>query len=247
MYICLTILSSAAPEKVEKEEEKEKKEEPEPEKIAVPSVEKKPPVTTASPKARKKSPVSKTPKSAPNPPPKRRLSSTPSSSTKNSKKSSSQDKAKKQGPPPPPIPVFSTSGPPGSRIHPTGALSVHKSTFTIPKKHSQTPGVKESSVSGPSPTAKKPPVSVPTATTKNQPAVSKPVQSSVSALPPQPPPNNQMRSNIRRSLTDILYKRWEFTNLVFAFIISIFFSVMLHILFHSVGFILNILWQEFLG
>ncbi|KAI4891328.1 hypothetical protein NFI96_009316 [Prochilodus magdalenae] len=207
-----SVLNKACAQK-EKEKEKEKEEQQmevtEPEKKDPPPVEKKPLATTASPKGVKKSPGLKLVKPSPVAAPKGKAITTSASNAKDLKKQQTlqtkMGKSKKPGPPPPPIPVFSSSGPPGSRIHATGALSVAKSTFTIPKKQPQG-GSKESSGSGPSATTRTPSAPMPS-TFQGHPPHSKPAQHTPPVVPPQPPPNNQMRSNIRRSLTDILYKR----------------------------------------
>ncbi|KAL7837223.1 hypothetical protein SRHO_G00269340 [Serrasalmus rhombeus] len=206
-----TVLNKASGTQKDKEKEKDEQqtEITEPEKKDPPPVEKKPPSMTKSPKGGKKSPGLKSVKSAPVATPKGKASTTNVSNAKDLKKhpplQTKMGKSKKPGPPPPPIPVFSSSGPPGSRIHATGALSVAKSTFTIPKKQPQG-GSKESAGSGPSPTTRTPPAPM-SSTHHGHPPPSKSSQPAAPALPPLPPPNNQMRSNIRRSLTDILYKR----------------------------------------
>ncbi|KAI4891329.1 hypothetical protein NFI96_031733, partial [Prochilodus magdalenae] len=208
-----SVLNKASGAQKEKEKEKEKEEQQmevtEPEKKDPPPVEKKPLATTASPKGVKKSPGLKLVKPSPVAAPKGKAITTSASNAKDLKKQQTlqtkMGKSKKPGPPPPPIPVFSSSGPPGSRIHATGALSVAKSTFTIPKKQPQG-GSKESSGSGPSATTRTPSAPMPS-TFQGHPPHSKPAQHTPPVVPPQPPPNNQMRSNIRRSLTDILYKR----------------------------------------
>ncbi|XP_041080158.1 death-inducer obliterator 1-like isoform X2 [Polyodon spathula] len=79
-----------------------------------------------------------------------------------------------------------------SKHHATGALSITKTSYTIPKKLPST--------SGASPAARQPSGSSVTAAPA---APSKPAPPSAS----QPQPNNQIRHNIRRSLTEILYKR----------------------------------------
>ncbi|XP_058860325.1 death-inducer obliterator 1-like isoform X2 [Acipenser ruthenus] len=79
-----------------------------------------------------------------------------------------------------------------SKHHASGALSITKTSYTIPKKLPST--------SGASPAARQPSGSSVTAAPA---APSKPALPSAS----QPQPNNQIRQNIRRSLTEILYKR----------------------------------------
>uniref|UniRef100_A0A672IV63 TFIIS central domain-containing protein n=1 Tax=Salarias fasciatus TaxID=181472 RepID=A0A672IV63_SALFA len=98
--------------------------------------------------------------------------------------------------------------PPGP-IHVTGALRVTKSNFTIPKKQPQ-PQPKESSSNSPSGSSSRVPSSPVSSTPPSHSSSSRPPHPAVSAphVPPMPPPHNkQMRTNIRRSLTDILYKR----------------------------------------
>ncbi|XP_050978340.1 death-inducer obliterator 1 isoform X7 [Labeo rohita] len=194
--------TSAAPKDKEKEDNEEVKTEKE-----TASADKKPPALNVVPKGGKKSPGSKGTKAATaatSPLPKGKPTITPLSSGRELRKQPVpiQGKAKKPGPPPPPIPVLSPPGGPGSRHHVSGALRVSKSTFTIPKKQPQA-GQKESAEPGPSPTARTPPSPV----SSTQHLAPKPTQPAAPPAPPQPPPNNQMRSNIRRSLTDILYKR----------------------------------------
>ncbi|XP_067288052.1 death-inducer obliterator 1 isoform X2 [Pseudorasbora parva] len=199
--ISASVLNKASPPK---EKEKEAIEEVKPEKETA-SADKKPPATNVAPKGGKKSPGSKGTKSAAATSsfPKGKPNAAPLSSGRELRKQPiPQVKLKKPGPPPPPIPVLSPSGPPGSRHHASGALRVGKSTFTIPKKQPQAVQ-KESAEPGPSATTRTPPSPV----SSTQHPVPKPTLPAAPAAPPQPPPNNQMRSNIRRSLTDILYKR----------------------------------------
>ncbi|XP_052424745.1 death-inducer obliterator 1 isoform X2 [Carassius gibelio] len=191
----------------QKEKEKEDHEEVKPEKEMV-SADKKPPASNVAPKGGKKSPGSKGTKAAAattSPLPKGKASAAPLSSGRELRKQPVpiQAKPKKPGPPIPPIPVLSPLGPPGSRHHPSGALRVGKSTFTIPKKQPQVVQ-KDSAEPGPSPKSRTPSSSV-SSTQHSAPKPTQPTAPAVSAS--QPPPNNQMRSNIRRSLTDILYKR----------------------------------------
>ncbi|XP_043107441.1 death-inducer obliterator 1 isoform X4 [Puntigrus tetrazona] len=193
--------TSAAQKDKEKEDNEVK-----PEKETA-SVDKKPPASNIPPKGGKKSPGSKGTKAAAASTsllPKGKSSATPLSSGRELRKQPIpiQTKPKKPGPPIPPIPVLPPSGPPGSRHHASGALRVAKSTFTIPKKQPQTVQ-KDSAEPGPSPNSRTPPPPV----SSTQHSAPKPTPPAASAAPPQPPPNNQMRSNIRRSLTDILYKR----------------------------------------
>ncbi|KAL0181553.1 hypothetical protein M9458_023959, partial [Cirrhinus mrigala] len=189
-----------------KDKEKEDNEEVKPEKETA-SADKKPPASNVAPKGGKKSPGSKGTKAAAaatsSPLPKGKPTITPLNSGRELRKQPIpiQSKSKKPGPPPPPIPVLSPPGGPGSRHHASGALRVSKSTFTIPKKQPQA-GQKEVAEPGPSPTSRTPPSPV----SSTQHSAPKPTQPTAPPAPPQPPPNNQMRSNIRRSLTDILYK-----------------------------------------
>ncbi|KAK7127884.1 hypothetical protein R3I93_020458 [Phoxinus phoxinus] len=199
--ISASVLNKASPQK---DKEKEGNEEVKPEKETA-SADKKPPATNVAPKGGKKSPGSKGTRAAAatSPLPKGKTNAAPLSSGRELRKQPIlQSKLKKPGPPPPPIPVLTPSGPPGSRHHASGALRVGKSTFTIPKKQPQA-GPKESAEPGPSPTTRTPPSPV----SSTQHPLPKPPQPAATNAPPQPPPNNQMRSNIRRSLTDILYKR----------------------------------------
>ncbi|KAF4107568.1 hypothetical protein G5714_011932 [Onychostoma macrolepis] len=190
----------------QKDKEKEDNEEVKPEKETA-STDKKPPASIVPPKGGKKSPGSKGTKAAAtttSPLPKGKTNAAPLSSGRELRKQPIpiQVKPKKPGPPIPPIPVLSPPGPPGSRHHASGALRVGKSTFTIPKKQPQAVQ-KDSAEPGPSPNSRTPPLPV----SSTQHSAPKPTQPAAPAAPPQPPPNNQMRSNIRRSLTDILYKR----------------------------------------
>ncbi|XP_016352837.1 death-inducer obliterator 1-like isoform X2 [Sinocyclocheilus anshuiensis] len=189
----------------QKDKEKEDNEEVKPEKETA-SADKKAPASNVAPKGGKKSPGYKGTKAAAatSPLSKAKTTAAPLNSGRELRKQPIpiQGKSKKPGPPPPPIPVLSPSGLPGSRHHATGALRVGKSTFTIPKKQPQA-GQKDSAEPGPSPTTRTPP----SPGSSIQHSAPKPTQPIAAAAPPQPPPNNQMRSNIRRSLTDILYKR----------------------------------------
>ncbi|XP_051956914.1 death-inducer obliterator 1-like isoform X3 [Xyrauchen texanus] len=205
--ISASVLNKAS---AQKDKEKEDIERVKPEKETA-SADKKAPASNVAPKGGKKSPGLKGIKGAAaiSTPTKGKTSAAPLGSARDLRKRTPPQcnlgKSKKPGPPPPPIPVLSPSGPAGSRHHASGALRVAKSTFTIPKKQPQTVP-KESAEAGPSPISRTPPsqmLSIPSI----QHPVSKPTQPPPPAAPPQPPPNNQMRSNIRRSLTDILYKR----------------------------------------
>uniref|UniRef100_H3CPC2 Death inducer-obliterator 1 n=1 Tax=Tetraodon nigroviridis TaxID=99883 RepID=H3CPC2_TETNG len=96
-----------------------------------------------------------------------------------------------------------SSFPPGP-IHVTGALRVTKSNFTIPKKQPQ-PKDSSSESHSSSRVPSTPASSAPSSHSSSRSSHS--ASSAPSASPLPPPPNNQMRQNIRRSLTDILYKR----------------------------------------
>lgn len=212
------------PAAAQKDKEKEDNEEVKPEKETA-SPEKKPPASNVTPKGGKKSPGSKGTKAAAattSPLPKGKTSVAHLRSGRELRKQPIpiQAKPKKPGPPMLPIPVLSPPGPPGSRHHVSGALRVSKSTFTIPKK--QPPAVqKDSAEPGPSPNSRTPPSPV----SSTQHSAPKPTHPTPPAAPPQQPPNNQMRSNIRRSLTDILYKRLAmFQRYNICFILLIFFS-----------------------
>ncbi|TRY66539.1 hypothetical protein DNTS_015918 [Danionella cerebrum] len=193
-----TVLSKAS--SIQKDEEKEKEEAKPVKKAASP--EKKAPVLNVTPKGGKKSPVSKgtkVPTAATSSLPKGKTSAAPPSSGRELRKqSTTHSKANKPVPPPTPPPANPVSSPPGSRHHASGALRVMKSNFTIPKKQ-PLPGQKELQEPGPSPSSR---TTSSVSSIQNPPP--KPAQP---AAPPPAPPNNQMRSNIRRSLTDILFKR----------------------------------------
>uniref|UniRef100_A0A8C9R5Q7 TFIIS central domain-containing protein n=1 Tax=Scleropages formosus TaxID=113540 RepID=A0A8C9R5Q7_SCLFO len=95
----------------------------------------------------------------------------------------------------------SSAVPPSSRHHVTGALRVTKTTFTIPKKQPK----QEPSQSGGPPRPSPPAVPLAPPAPSISAPTSRPPQPAPSQ--PQPQPNNQIRQNIRRSLTEILYKR----------------------------------------
>lgn len=97
-----------------------------------------------------------------------------------------------------------SSYPPGP-IHITGALRVTKSNFTIPKKQPQQKDASSESHSS----SRVPSSQAFSASSSHSSSRSHSASSAPPASPVPPPPNNQMRQNIRRSLTDILYKRWE--------------------------------------
>ncbi|RVE72470.1 hypothetical protein OJAV_G00042050 [Oryzias javanicus] len=185
-----TVLNKKSPPKEEKQAVKE----------ATPSSEKSSSASTtqSKSKAKNKSPTRKAAKVSP----KGKKPSNPPGDSKTSKKpaappnkTSSQTKKSSSSSTPAPSPF------PQGPIHVTGALRVTKTNFTIPKKQPQ----KDFSSLSPSPSS-----SSRTASASSTP----PSQSSSrSAHPPapvspmRPPPNTQMRQNIRRSLTDILFKR----------------------------------------
>ncbi len=211
------------PAAAQKDKEKEDNEEVKPEKETA-SPEKKPPASNVTPKGGKKSPGSKGTKASAattSPLPKGKTSAAHLRSGRELRKQPIpiQAKPKKPGPPMLPIPVLSPPGPPGSRHHVSGALRVSKSTFTIPKKQPQAVQ-KDSAEPGPSPNSRTPPSPV----SSTQHSAPKPTHPTPPAAPPsQPPPNNQMRSNIRRSLTDILYKRLEMFQRYNIYLILLFF------------------------
>ncbi|MEQ2214384.1 hypothetical protein XENOCAPTIV_004358, partial [Xenoophorus captivus] len=184
-----TVLNKKSPPKDEKKTGKEQN----------PSPEKSTKASAALRKGKQKSPsqksaavLSKSKKSSPQ-----------AGSSKVSKKTApaptkTAEKSKKPGQ----ISAPATSPFPAGPIHVTGALRVTKSNFTIPKKQ---PQQKDStSQSQPDSSSR-----VPTSTTSSH-SSSRPSHPPVSTShtsPVRPPANNQMRQNIRRSLTDILFKR----------------------------------------
>ncbi|XP_049417155.1 death-inducer obliterator 1 isoform X1 [Epinephelus fuscoguttatus] len=194
-----TVLNKKSPSKEEKQSEKEQKE-----KEPTPTPEKPSLASTTPVKGKKKSPATKGSKVSP----RGRKPSAQSPSSKMSKKatipqSKTTTKSKKPGPKPVPTPSPFPPGP----IHVTGALRVTKSNFTIPKKQPQQKDSPSHSKSSPSSRVPSSPVSSapPTHSPSSRPP--HPAASVPPASPMPPPPNNQMRTNIRRSLTDILYKR----------------------------------------
>ncbi|KAM6980810.1 death-inducer obliterator 1-like [Aplochiton taeniatus] len=146
-------------------------------------------------KGSKRSPGTKGAKTSPKGKKTTQLTGSAKSSKKQATPTSKKDKSKKSSPLPSPFP-------PGP-VHITGALRVTKSSFTIPKKQPQ----QRESPSHSQSTSSKATSSV--SSSRSQSSSSRPPHSTASAPPmsPTPPPNNQMRQNIRRSLTDILYKR----------------------------------------
>ncbi|CAK6958397.1 death-inducer obliterator 1 isoform X1 [Scomber scombrus] len=193
-----TVLNKKSPPKEEKQNEKEHKErEP-----AVPP-EKSSSVSATPVKGNKKSLSTKGGKGSP----KGKKPSPQSTNSKASKKpatppSKTAAKSKKQAK----TAHAQSSFPPGP-IHVTGALRVTKSNFTIPKKQPQqkdTPSHSQSSSSSRVPSS---PVSSGSSSHSSSSRPPHPASSAPPVTPMPPPPNNQMRQNIRRSLTDILYKR----------------------------------------
>ncbi|XP_053724415.1 death-inducer obliterator 1-like [Synchiropus splendidus] len=189
--ISATVLNKKSPLKEEKQREKEPTTDRE-----------KSPVPRSPKKKDKKSVPAKEPTKV-SPRSKRALArSTSSKASRNSAAppSKSSAKTKKPATPPAKTPSPYPSGP----IHVTGALRVTKSNFTIPKK--QQPQQKDSlSKSSSSPKVSS---SAPSAASSH--SSSKPKHSASSGPAPRshvPPANHQMRQNIRRSLTDILFKR----------------------------------------
>ncbi|KAG7477943.1 hypothetical protein MATL_G00074950 [Megalops atlanticus] len=164
------------------------------------AVRKQSPVSSPPPKSSKKSPlVTKTLTKG------KKHALPPTNRGRASKKPLPPSKPKKTSSALPHLPTAAPSpaGPPAARHHITGALRVSKTTFTIPKKQSQPQP--QPPASGLSTTSKPPPVSStpPTSSTSAPPRPPQPAP----VVAPQPQPNNQIRQNIRRSLTDILYKR----------------------------------------
>ncbi|CAJ1051365.1 death-inducer obliterator 1-like isoform X6 [Xyrichtys novacula] len=198
-----TVLNKKSPLKEEKQCEKEQKE-----KEPAPAPEKPQPVSTPTPvKRNKKASPTKPTKVSPK---KGKKPSTQTSSSKASKKpvtppSKATTRSKKPGPP---SAQTSSRFPPGP-IHVTGALRVTKSNFTIPKKQPQQKDASSHPQSSSSPRVPSSPVSS-GSSHHSSPSSSRPPHPAASgppASPMPPPPNNQMRQNIRRSLTDILFKR----------------------------------------
>ncbi|XP_034724216.1 death-inducer obliterator 1-like isoform X3 [Etheostoma cragini] len=192
-----TVLNKKSPPKEEKQSEKKEKEPP----LAP---EKPPRATTTPVKGNKKSPTTKAAKVSPKgkkPSPQATRSKAPKKPATPQSKTAA--KTKKPGA----TPVHTPSRFPPGPIHVTGALRVTKSNFTIPKKQPQQKeapshtNISSSSRVPSSPVSSAPP-SHSLSSRPPHPAASAPPMS-----PMSPPPNNQMRTNIRRSLTDILYKR----------------------------------------
>ncbi|XP_054472335.1 death-inducer obliterator 1 [Anoplopoma fimbria] len=194
-----TVLNKKSPLKEEKQSEKEQKE-----KDPAPAPEN-PPLASPTPvKGNKKSPTTKAAKVTP----KGRKPSLQTTSSKVSKKpvtppSKTAAKSKKQGQTAAHTPSRFPPGP----IHVTGALRVTKSNFTIPKKAPQQKEVPNPSKSSSSSRVPSSPVSTAPSSHSSSSRPPHSAASAPSASPMPPPPNNQMRTNIRRSLTDIIYKR----------------------------------------
>ncbi|GAA6221817.1 death-inducer obliterator 1-like [Lates japonicus] len=191
-----TVLNKKSPPKEEKQTEKEQKE-----KEPAPAPEKPSPAPTTPVKGNKKSLTTKAAKVSP----KGKKPSLQANSSKKSKKpatppSKTPSKSKKSGP----LPAHAPSPFPPGPIHVTGALRVTKSNFTIPKKQPQQKDATSHSHSSSSSRVPSSPVS---SSPSSHSSSSRSSHSAAPAPPMPPPPNNQMRQNIRRSLTDILYKR----------------------------------------
>ncbi|XP_031134684.1 death-inducer obliterator 1 isoform X1 [Sander lucioperca] len=192
-----TVLNKKSPPKEEKQSEKKEKEPP--------LAPEKPSRATATPvKGNKKSATTKAAKVSP----KGRKPSLQATSSKAPKKPATpQSKTAAKSKKPGSTPVHTPSRFPPGPIHVTGALRVTKSNFTIPKKQPQQKDApSHSNLSSASRVPSSPVSSAPSSHSLSSrpphPAASAPPMS-----PMSPPPNNQMRTNIRRSLTDILYKR----------------------------------------
>ncbi|XP_042359018.1 death-inducer obliterator 1 isoform X2 [Plectropomus leopardus] len=194
-----TVLNKKSPSKEEKQSEKDQKE-----KEPAPTPEKIPPASTTPVKGKKTSPPTKATKVS-----KRGRKPGPQTSSSKASKNAitpqSKTAAKSKKPVPKPTPTPSPF-PPGP-IHVTGALRVTKSNFTIPKKQ---PPPKDAPSQNKSPQSSRVPSSPVSSAPPSHSSSSRPPHPAASAPPvsPVPPPiNNQMRTNIRRSLTDIIYKR----------------------------------------
>ncbi|XP_035518443.1 death-inducer obliterator 1 isoform X2 [Morone saxatilis] len=192
-----TVLNKKSPPKEEKQSEKEQKE-----KEPVPAPEK--PSSATPVKGNKKAPVTKAAKVSP----KGKKPSLQTTNSKASKKpatplSKTAAKSKKPGR----SPVHTPSPFPPGPIHVTGALRVTKSNFTIPKKQPQQKDAPSHSQSSSSSRVPSSPVSSAPSSHSSSSRPPHPAASAPPVSPMPPPPNNQMRQNIRRSLTDILYKR----------------------------------------
>ncbi|KAM7423262.1 hypothetical protein PAMA_011013 [Pampus argenteus] len=188
-----TVLNKKSPPKEEKQNEKEPKE-----KEPAVSPEKSSSTTTTPMKGNKKSLITKGGKVSS----KSKKTSLQSANSKASKKSvtpPSKTAAKSKKP----AKAAPSPFPPGP-IHITGALRVTKSNFTIPKKQ---PQQKDSPSHSQSSSSSRVQSSSASSSHSSSSRSSHPAASATPVTPLPPPPNNQMRQNIRRSLTDILYKR----------------------------------------
>ncbi|XP_059925399.1 death-inducer obliterator 1-like isoform X3 [Gadus macrocephalus] len=187
-----TVLNKKLPPKEEKQSEKVKEQEQAP-------AEK--PAASTTPVKNKRSPAIKPAKA------KGRKASPQGSSRATRKQATAASKpgpkSKKPGAPSAPTPSTFQGGP----VHITGALRVTKSNFTIPKKQAPQKDPPSNSHSS---SSSRGPSSSSASSAPSVPSSSRPSQPTASPAPPGAPagpPNNQMRQNIRRSLTDILYKR----------------------------------------
>ncbi|XP_030229603.1 death-inducer obliterator 1 [Gadus morhua] len=190
-----TVLNKKLPPKEEKQSEKVKEQEQAP-------AEK--PAASTTPVKNKRSPATKPAKA------KGRKASPQGSSRATRKQGTAASKpgpkSKKPGAPSAPTPSTFQGGP----VHITGALRVTKSNFTIPKKQAPQKDPPSNSHSSSSSSSSRGPSSSSASSAPSVPSSSRPSQPTASPAPPgapAAPPNNQMRQNIRRSLTDILYKR----------------------------------------
>ncbi|KAJ0068412.1 hypothetical protein NL108_005996, partial [Boleophthalmus pectinirostris] len=197
--ISTTVLNKKSPPKEDKLPEKEQKV-----KDVQPALETPATVTPVKPKKSSSPPPAKISKVSP----KGKKSNRESSSSKASKKptttpSKTNAKSKK------PSSTQSPSQYPAGPIHVTGALRVTKSSFTIPKKQPQPKDSQPPSQSSLSSSSSKSSSSSSSSSHHHHSSSRHSHSSSPApaASPMPPPPNNQMRQNIRRSLTDILYKR----------------------------------------
>lgn len=192
----LLFIPACSEEESPAEEELKEKDHKEKEKVA--SLEK-PPVPSTPVTRTKRTPEKK----------KTKTSMATKVSPKGKKKTVKSNTSKKSASPPTkpatkskkPATTAPTSYPTGP-IHITGALRVMKSNFTIPKKQPQQKDSRSSSTSSSS--SKVPVPSSPSSHTQT--SSSRTPHPSPSPVPP--PVNTVMRQNIRRSLTDILYKRY---------------------------------------
>ncbi|KAF7207785.1 transcript variant X1 [Nothobranchius furzeri] len=183
-----TVLNKKSPVKEEKQTEKEPEQTPEKSSIA----------SESPSKRQKKSSPNKDAKSS-----KSKKSNRAASSKASKKPTAAQTKPAEKSKKPPPAPVPPLCPFPPGPIHATGALRVTKSNFTIPKKQPQQKESSSETPSNSSPRAPSPHVSSGSSSRSSYRSSHPPASSPQS----RPPPNHQMRQNIRRSLTDILFKR----------------------------------------